>query len=133
MNGYCIGSIEGRVHVEVFNSSAIQSFSFKCHREGDNLYSVNSISFNRQWGTFASCGGDGMVVYWDKDNKQSLKKFTKQSNSISVGSFNQPGDLYAFAVSYDFHRGPNTELNRVHKIIVHPSPESETKPRPKKK
>ncbi|PON53565.1 WD repeat containing protein [Parasponia andersonii] len=42
-----VGSIEGRVGVQhLDNSQQNKNFTFKCHRDGNNLYSVNSINFH---------------------------------------------------------------------------------------
>lgn len=43
------------------------SFAFKCHRQDTNVFSVNEIAFNAQYGTFATVGSDGVVNFWDKD------------------------------------------------------------------
>lgn len=70
--GYAIGSIEGRIAYNVIPEQfSSETFSFKCHRKEPApprtnppkptmIYSVNSISFHRGYGTFASAGGDGV-------------------------------------------------------------------------
>lgn len=44
-----VGSIEGRVAVHhVEDSLQSKNFTFKCHREGSDIYAVNSIAFHPQ-------------------------------------------------------------------------------------
>jgi hypothetical protein len=48
---YCaqVGSIEGRVAVHhVEEALQAKNFTFKCHRDGNDIYSVNSIAFHPQ-------------------------------------------------------------------------------------
>jgi mRNA export factor len=55
--GYAIGSIEGRVGIHyVQKVQGKDNFAFKCHRQDSNVYAVNKICFNKQFGTFATCG-----------------------------------------------------------------------------
>lgn len=65
--GFAIGSIEGRVGIQyVQKPPGKDHFAFKCHRNGNDVYSVNAIAFNNAFGTFATCGSDGVVTFWDK-------------------------------------------------------------------
>ncbi|KAJ8528952.1 hypothetical protein K7X08_035770 [Anisodus acutangulus] len=44
--GCLVGSIEGRVGVHhLDDSQQSKNFTFKCHREGNEIYSVNSLNF----------------------------------------------------------------------------------------
>ena len=80
LDGYVIGSIEGRVALEYFSdrqkdeteekeeSKATKklSYAFKCHRtkiDQDQVlvYPVNAIAFHPVFGTFATGGCDGIV------------------------------------------------------------------------
>lgn len=65
-------------------ANASETFSFKCHRAEAKLprtnppkptliYSVNSISFHKTYGTFASAGGDGLIHIWDASARSRLK------------------------------------------------------------
>jgi len=133
-SGFALGSIEGRVaihHVEDKDSS--KNFSFKCHREGNEIYAVNSISFHPVYGTFATTGSDGTFNFWDKDSRQRLKPFNKCGLPISSGSFNFDGSVFGYAVSYDWSKGHeyfNSSLKNL--ILLHPTPEVEIKGRPGK-
>jgi len=47
--GVQVGSIEGRVAVHhVEDSMQSKNFTFKCHRDGTDIYAVNSIVFHPQ-------------------------------------------------------------------------------------
>ena len=56
-------------------------YAFKCHRlsEGgrDVVYSVNAIAFQPQLGTFATGGGDGVVITWDGQNRKLLFQISR--------------------------------------------------------
>eukprot|EP00898_Chlorokybus_atmophyticus_P008820 jgi/Chlat1/893/Chrsp107S01332 len=130
--GYLVGSIEGRVAVQhVEDSMASKNFTFKCHREGNDIYAVNTIAFHPVHGTFATTGSDGTYNFWDKDSKQRLKALQKCNSSIPCGAFNMDGTIFAYAVSYDWSRGaenynPQTMQNH---ILLHPTQDSEVKSR----
>ncbi|RVX02493.1 Protein RAE1 [Vitis vinifera] len=80
-----VGSIEGRVGVHhLDDAQQSKNFTFKCHREGNEIYSVNSLNFHPVrfyiaiaivlvHHTFATAGSDGAFNFWDKDSKQRLK------------------------------------------------------------
>lgn len=62
-----VGSIEGRVAVQhVEDNQQSKNFTFKCHRDGNDIYAVNSITFHPVHGTFVTCGSDGAYNFWDK-------------------------------------------------------------------
>lgn len=138
--GYLLGSIEGRVAVQHVDDTVAQTknFTFKCHRDGSDIYAVNAITFHPGYGTFATAGSDGTYNFWDKDSKQRLKAQAKsmygtQPAPIPCAAFNRDGSLYAYAVSYDWSRGyseynPQTMKNT---ILIHPVKEDEVKAKPK--
>ncbi|CAL5003748.1 unnamed protein product [Urochloa decumbens] len=71
--GFLVGSIEGRVGVHhIDDSQQSKNFTFKCHREGNDIFSVNSLNFHPVHHTFATAGSDGAFNFWDKDSKQRL-------------------------------------------------------------
>jgi mRNA export factor len=124
--GYCVGGVEGRVGVvNITETASKKNFQFKCHREGkdnNDVYSVNSIVFHEQQGTFATAGSDGTYVFWDKDAKSRLKQFNKHPNAITTSVFSPNGNMYAYAIGYDYSKG-YSEYN-AHKlpceIHIHP-------------
>jgi len=132
-SGYAVGSIEGRVGIQYVQKQQQEksSFAFKCHRQDNQVYSVNAIAFQKGFGTFATVGADGVVNFWDKDNKQRLKGFEKTKRTISCAAFNTPGNLFAYGSSYDWSNG-SMHLQEGNEIIVHAVPEAEIRPKSKK-
>ncbi|CAO1618617.1 unnamed protein product [Jaminaea pallidilutea] len=140
--GYAVGSVEGRVAIQyIKDENKSLNFSFKCHRKDgttardpQQLFPVNAISFHPIHGTFSTAGGDGGVSFWDKDSKTRLKTFESKGNPISCTAFNRTGAIFAYAVSYDWHKGwqaapaPNTPQQ----IFLHPCKEEDVKRRAKK-
>lgn len=122
--GYAVGSIEGRVSIDhVQEKDRKLDFAFKCHRDADTnvIYPVNSIAFHEQHGTFATAGGDGGFNFWDKDNKHRLKQFQRVNQPITAGAFSSDGNIYAYAVGYDWSKGAqhhNPATNRKY-ILLH--------------
>lgn len=105
--GYAVGSIEGRVSLNSIQDppvNAQDNFAFKCHRQDKDVYPVHSIHFNR-FGTFSTAGGDGEYRFWDKDHRQRLHTGPRSNLPITCGKFNATGDIYAYAVSYDWCKG----------------------------
>lgn len=137
-DGYAIGSVEGRCAIQnIDEKNASQNFSFRCHRNqagnSADVYSVNSIAFHPQYGTFSTAGSDGTFSFWDKDSHQRLKSYPNVGGTISCSTFNRTGDIFAYAISYDWSKGytfNNAQLPN--KIMLHPVPQDEIKPRPKK-
>mmetsp|Transcript_26954 Transcript_26954/g.53768 ORF Transcript_26954/g.53768 Transcript_26954/m.53768 type:complete len:358 (-) Transcript_26954:879-1952(-) len=141
-SGFAVGSIEGRTAIHFFTQKAgiAENFAFRCHRQ-DNatkteslVHAVNGIVFH-PFGTFATVGGDGVVNFWDKDSKQRLKVFPPVQDCVTCGAFNPQGNVFAYAMSYDWgkgaqgYKGPQQQPNR---IYLHYTPEEEIKQRAKK-
>ncbi|PLW13882.1 hypothetical protein PCANC_14356 [Puccinia coronata f. sp. avenae] len=104
--GYASGSIEGRVAVDLFDTSTesqAKKYAFKCHRqvlEGvDTIYPVNALAFHPTFGTFATGGGDGIVSIWDSAAKKRLRQLPKYPGSITSLAFNSDGSRLAIACS----------------------------------
>ncbi|RHY23638.1 hypothetical protein DYB32_009108 [Aphanomyces invadans] len=58
-------------------------------------------------GRIATTGADGSYAFWDKDARKLLTNFAKIPNyqGISAGKFNKTGEIFAYATSYDWHKG----------------------------
>ena len=140
-SGFAITSIEGRCSIQYFAMQKLgDNFAFKCHRDKNTkrIYSVNSLAFHPQFGTFATAGSDGIFNFWDKDSKQRLKSSNqlKLNNnpetpaSIVSGSFSANGALYAYATSYDWSKGmafnPGATMSG---IMIHRTVEDQIKPK----
>ncbi|KAJ4950695.1 hypothetical protein NE237_027527 [Protea cynaroides] len=132
--GFLVGSIEGRVGVHhLDDSQQSKNFTFKCHREGNEIYSVNALNFHPVHHTFATSGSDGAFNFWDKDSKQRLKAMSRCTQPIPCSSFNNDGSLFAYAVSYDWSKGaenhnPATAKNY---IFLHVPQDTEVKGKPR--
>lgn len=130
--GYAVGSIEGRVSIDhVQEKDRKSDFAFKCHRDTDTnvIYPINSISFHEKHGTFATAGGDGGFNFWDKDNKQRLKQFSRLSQPITATAFSADGNIFAYAAGYDWSKGAahHNPANSPKYILLHGVQEAEVK------
>eukprot|EP01100_Stratorugosa_tubuloviscum_P014669 TRINITY_DN799_c0_g1_i2.p1 TRINITY_DN799_c0_g1~~TRINITY_DN799_c0_g1_i2.p1 ORF type:complete len:361 (-),score=141.39 TRINITY_DN799_c0_g1_i2:68-1096(-) len=112
---FTVGSVEGRANVNFFAPNQNKTFSFKCHRIPMNhqnqqqpvdIYTVNQIHFHPQkFNVFATCGSDGVVFFWDKEQKSRLKAFEKLTLPITCCKFNREGKVFAYSMSYDWSQG----------------------------
>ncbi|KAF6149268.1 hypothetical protein GIB67_026124 [Kingdonia uniflora] len=132
--GFLVGSIEGRVgvhHLDEAQSS--KNFTFKCHREGNDIYSVNSLNFHPVHHTFVTAGSDGAFNFWDKDSKQRLKAMARCNQPIPCSAFNSDGSIYAYAACYDWHKGAENHNPQTAKnfIFLHLPQEAEVKGKPR--
>ncbi|KAI9551497.1 hypothetical protein GHT06_021830 [Daphnia sinensis] len=136
--GFALGSIEGRVAIQYITpSNPKDNFTFKCHRSNgtnqqyQDIYAVNDIKFHPVHGTLATAGSDGRFSFWDKDSRTKLKTSEQMEQSITACCFNRDGQIFAYAVSYDWSKGH--EFNNPQKknyIFLHSCYE-EMKPRQK--
>ncbi len=139
-SGFAVGSIEGRCAIQYIDEKdQSNNFSFKCHRQPNttdrntsNVFSVNAISFHPQHGTFSTAGSDGTFHFWDKDAKHRLKGYPEVGGTISATDFSRNGNIFAYAVSYDWSKGYGGNAQQYpNKIMLHPVQADECKPRPK--
>ncbi|RZC46970.1 hypothetical protein C5167_039920 [Papaver somniferum] len=129
--GFLVGSIEGRVGVyHLDDSQQEKHFSFDCHREGEKVYSVNSLNFHPVYHTFASAGSDGAFNFWDKDSKLRLKAMSRCNNPITCSAFTSDGLIYAYAVCYDWSKNAKNRKTSKPRIFLHLPRESEVKGKP---
>lgn len=130
--GYAVGSVEGRCSITYLEDAA-KNFTFKCHRQNDQVSAVNSIDFHPSLGTFSTAGGDGTFVFWDKENRQRLKQFSAVGCPITAGRFNATGDLFAYSVSYDWSAGHEpSSRDQPRQILLHQCKDVEVTPKSKK-
>jgi len=138
--GFTLGSIEGRVAIQyVEAANPKDNFTFKCHRSPElnngyqDIFAVNDIAFHPQHGTLATTGSDGRFSYWDKDARTKLKTSEAMQQPITCCCFNAGGQIFAYAVGYDWSKGHehyNPQLKNY--IFLHACSE-EMKPRQKNK
>lgn len=141
-NGFAIGSIEGRVaimYVDTPNPTN-DNFTFKCHRSTppnnaipQDIYAVNDIAFHPIHGTLATVGSDSRYSFWDKDERTKIKTSDPINDQpITSCAFDSRGQLFAYASSYDWHRGHEGN-NPAKKNVIYLRPcFEEMKPKPKK-
>ncbi|KAL0335144.1 UNVERIFIED_CONTAM: protein RAE1 [Sesamum radiatum] len=144
--GFLVGSIEGRVGVHhLDDSQSSKNFTFKCHRDGNDIYSVNSLNFHPASSlgkagprleihhTFATAGSDGAFNFWDKDSKQRLKAMLRCNQPIPCSAFNNDGSVFAYAVCYDWSKGAENHNPSTAKtsIYLHLPQEAEVKGKPR--
>ncbi|KAG7089882.1 hypothetical protein E1B28_011517 [Marasmius oreades] len=141
-SGFAVGSIEGRVAIQyVEDKDSGNNFSFKCHRRDSvpnnkdqaMVYAVNDISFHPVHGTFSTCGSDGTIHFWDKDARTRLKTFEPAPAAIACSAFNHTGNIFAYAISYDWSKGHSGMTpGHPNKLMLHACKEEEVKKRPRK-
>lgn len=117
---YAVSSIEGRCAIRCINQAqdeltengkAKYSFAFKCHRDKDQVFAVNSLDTfpavdNSLSAVFSTAGSDGMVSFWHKDDRRRLKEFKPfGGRPITATAWNPRGDLFAYAGGYDWSKG----------------------------
>ena len=132
-SGFAVGSIEGRVSIVYLDESLKdKGFAFKCHRTTDEIFPVNSIDFHPFYlESFSTAGGDGTFSFWDKAAKQKLKGFNNCNYPITATKFNAKGDLFAYAIGYDWSKGfEHNQTSIPKKVYVHRVQEMDIKPKP---
>ncbi len=65
---------------------------------------MNDIAFHPVHDTLATAGSDGRYSFWDKDARTKLKTSDGAPNSITRCCFNKDGELFAYAVGYDWSK-----------------------------
>lgn len=110
IEGYALGSIEGRVAIQYVNPvNPKDNFTFKCHRTTgtagyQDIFAVNDIAFHPVHGTLVTVGSDGTFSFWDKDARTKLKSSETMDQSITKCAFNNNGQIFAYAVGYDWSK-----------------------------
>jgi len=134
--GYVVSSIEGRVavdYLDISEESQARKYAFKCHRLKENgiekIYPVNSISFHKDYKTFASGGSDGFVNIWDGANKKRLCQFRRYPTSIASLDFSDDGRVLAIASSYMYENDDQPENIPIDNIFIRNITDKETKPK----
>lgn len=138
-SGFALGSVEGRVAIQYVNpQNPKDNFTFKCHRSNgttngyQDIFPVNDIAFHPVHGTLATVGSDGRFSFWDKDARTKLKTSEPMEQPITCCCFNAGGEIFAYAISYDWSKGHEYyNPQKKNYIFLHPCFE-ELKPRNKK-
>jgi hypothetical protein len=61
-------------------------------------------------------------------SRQRLKEFRKLSTPLTCGAFNNDGNIFAYAASYDWSKGSEHYNIKTNNIWLHPVLDKETKP-----
>lgn len=75
---------------------------------------MNAISFHPVHGTLATVGSDGRFSFWDKDARTKLKTSEQLDQPITACCFNNNGNIFAYASSYDWSKVKQTEQSSLH-------------------
>jgi len=138
--GFALGSVEGRVAIQYVNAANPKdNFTFKCHRsngavngfQNQDIFAVNDIAFHPVHGTLATVGSDGRFSFWDKDARTKLKTSEPCEQAITKSAFNKDGQIFAYAVSYDWSKGHEFYNNQKKNYIFLRSCFEDLKPRQK--
>lgn len=119
---FAYSCIFGRVAIQSLDKSAAskESFTFKCHRTGSNVYPVNKLAAHPTLGVFATAGSDGTIVFWDRINRKRLSSIQKHSGSyITALKYNTQGTMIAYATGYDWSKGYNPDETAKAGIFIH--------------
>ncbi|XP_077495628.1 ribonucleic acid export 1 [Amblyomma americanum] len=138
-NGFALGSVEGRVAIQYVNpQNPKDNFTFKCHRANgttngfQEIFAVNDIAFHPVHMTLATVGSDGKFSFWDKDARTKLKTSEQMEQPVTRCCFNARGEIFAYAVSYDWSKGYEFHNPQKKNYIFLHSCFEELKPRVKK-
>jgi len=97
-----------------------ENFTFRCHRQGKEVFLVNDISFHPDGSQFATCGSDGFVIWWNKDKREKMNMEIPRGNApITCCSFNSNGSLFGYAVGYDWSQGTQFALDNTPRLAPH--------------
>jgi cell cycle arrest protein BUB3 len=91
------------------------------------VFPVNAIAFNSRYGTFATGGGDGVVNFWDGENKKRLAQIAGYPTSVAALAFNGAATQLAVAASYTFEQGEKE--HPADAIFIREVTEAEVKPK----
>ncbi|XP_037948335.1 mRNA export factor-like [Teleopsis dalmanni] len=110
-SGYVVGCIAGRMALQYVNEKARHlNYKCMCHRRINqssviDVFAVNDIIVHPVHGTIATVGSDGTFCFWDLDQHTRLKLSKTMAMSITKCAFNPKGDIFAYAVGYDWAQG----------------------------
>jgi len=111
--GFALGSIEGKVAIHNILDQS-KNFNFQCHRD-NGVHAVNDIAFHNS-GIFATCGSDGNLLWWNKDQRALVKRFQKCSLPITNCAWNFDGSIFSYSVGYDWSKGTKYAIDNQQNI-----------------
>ncbi|KAF3015345.1 hypothetical protein E8E14_010785 [Neopestalotiopsis sp. 37M] len=116
--GWGTVSIEGRCGMNAVDEKDPTgiNFTFRCHRGSPDakkvslVYTVNDIQFHPvHHVSFSTVGSDGTYHFWDRVAHARLRAYPNDGGSvggsITTSAFNKDGDMFAYAIGYDWSQG----------------------------
>lgn len=114
--GFVAGGVDGRCTINNFvpERARTHDLNFRCHREKvdqkTKVYAVNDVAFHKapnapSSNTFATCGADGSVHFWDKETKSRAHQLQPVGVPITRCAFDPTGQVFAYCAGYDWSRG----------------------------
>ncbi|KAJ4711419.1 Mitotic checkpoint protein bub3 [Melia azedarach] len=126
--GYVVGSIDGRVAVEMSNPSNSDStrYMFRCHPKSKDgryhLVPVNDVVVNPvSHGAFVTGDGEGYVIAWDAQSRRRIFELPRLSNTVASLSYNHGGQLLAVASTHTYQQA--TEIEEPPRIFLYKTDE----------
>lgn len=119
-----MASIDGRAMILNIPANPKEDFPFKCHRNGNDAYQVNAISWHPS-GSFATAGGNGEICVWDKFSRSRVKQLTDfpdvkpGSTPVVATQFNSDGTLLAYGIGYDWYKGHKFASEYRNSLFIH--------------
>ena len=132
--GFVIGSIEGRcgvknIDLENNKINTNDDFCFKSHRIEEfgafhdqapiKAFTINGISFNRTFNTFATYGQDGCYFFWNKDTKSKLKSTKAAPWPVTAADYLENATMFAFSYGYDWGKGAEEAKKKEYPITIY--------------
>nr|XP_017096536.2 protein Rae1 [Drosophila bipectinata] len=108
--GWALSRIDGRVSFQNLLNSQNRDFMMKCHvdvdhNEKNDVFAVNDLSFQPGTHVLATAGSNGQYKFWDYNNRRLIKQRSVSDMSLTKCTFNGKGDMFAYAVGYDWCMG----------------------------
>eukprot|EP00056_Hartaetosiga_gracilis_P022708 m.32495 g.32495 ORF g.32495 m.32495 type:complete len:335 (+) comp9787_c0_seq1:287-1291(+) len=129
-DGFAVSSIEGRCSLQYISQERLKdSFSFKCHRDNQNVYTVNAVGFHNRTSTLVTAGSDGNILFWDKNNKRKTNTLPKAQSPITCVTFSndENNSIFAYGVGYDWSMGYEGRTKSPDTIMLHIMEEKDVK------
>ncbi|EPR79577.1 Poly(A)+ RNA export protein [Spraguea lophii 42_110] len=103
-DSFAVGSIDGRCEI-ISCTSPGRNFSFRGHRSGIDVYSINCINISpASTSKIATGGADSYVVVHDRSTRSKIIN-ENMKEPPTAGIFNQDGSKYVFATGNDWSKG----------------------------
>eukprot|EP00055_Hartaetosiga_balthica_P018229 m.130894 g.130894 ORF g.130894 m.130894 type:complete len:330 (-) comp9473_c2_seq2:2392-3381(-) len=129
-DGFAVTSIEGRCSLQyITDARKNDSFSFKCHRDKEYVYTVNAVGFHACTNTLTTAGSDGEIIMWDKELKRKNNTLPKAQSPITCLAYSndENNSILAYGVGYDWSMGYEGRTKTPDTIMLHLMEEKDVK------